>query len=66
MKLLNGIYRFVSVAARQNVIDHIMVLCSCKKEKTYWYYRKVQACLVAKGFTQKKDEDYFDTFSPVA
>lgn len=36
------------------------------KEKCRWFYLKVQARLVAKGYSQQHGFDFTETFSPVA
>jgi hypothetical protein len=37
-----------------------------KKLRTYGTIDKYKTRFVAKGYTQKKDEDFFDTYSPIA
>jgi hypothetical protein len=62
--LINGTWKICDLPAGCKLVGCKWIFK--KKMKSDGTVDKFKASLVAKGFTQKEGEDYFDTYSPVA
>ena len=60
----NGTWTLVDLPSRITLIDAKWVYKI--KRKDYGSIERYKACLVAKGYTQTEELNYFDTFASVA